>query len=201
MTSIANTFSLKALLNKIKMQRGMTDEDIADAARLHGKTVRSKRKIVSDARTINKTISYDLADWILENTFAGENHFERAMNALEMAGLNGEQVARIRGMALDYIETNQRLETKHARPAAGPVLFVPQSPSLTELQAALDEANLLVSTAARNSPEAKLAASLATRLDHQVAVLKSQLQAKLPVIGVNSGASDVSAAGKTGSPP
>lgn len=110
------------MLNALRNQPDLTDQYIGEAA---GLSVLNKWKAVSDAGTVNTSISYALADWVLNRTFINENHFERGMVALEMAGLNGDQLLMIRNQVTHFLETNARLEGLPSAQAVAARAFMP----------------------------------------------------------------------------
>lgn len=119
MPSFTKPLSMRELLSTAKHRLGLTDEQIGEAA---GIQAAKKGKVVNDVLKRAENISLKLADWTLQNTFGAEDPMLQALTSLELTGMNGDQLAMIRNLALQFIETNGRLGITPAQAVAANIL-------------------------------------------------------------------------------
>lgn len=146
----------------------MSYEAIGIAAGVDDKAVGNAVYNAMTPRQLN--ISYKLADYVLNQTFNVTRPRERVFNALDQLGLPREATVPLKGVIDQFIAMNER--TQPAPEPERPV-FAPQPDLARELQAAVDEMALVVSTLDPADIARTPAASLAKRLDRLNALLAS----------------------------
>ncbi len=91
MSTLTKTLSLKSIIKNIQTRRGWTLNELADALGIEGDQ-KSQARSVHQLLNRNESISWEFADWAINEWFATDEPLARAETALQAAHFSQKQI-------------------------------------------------------------------------------------------------------------